>query len=93
MNEMSKTMNPNEWLEGHKKLLHPPFARMSTEDRLLRVVMMAYAKHHLDSQHIGYSELNDALYCEICNTIGDDLFVTWGEKIEQENNQPDIDDD
>lgn len=86
-------MSPTEWLEGHKKLLHPPFARMSQEERLLRAVMMAYAKHHLGSDHIGWNELSDVLHCEICNTIGDDAFVAWGEKMKAEANQPDIDDD
>lgn len=84
-------MNPNEWLEGHRKLLKPPFARMSQEERLLRAVMMAYAKHHLGSEHIGWDALGDVLMCEICNTIGDDAFVAWSEKISGEAGHVEMD--
>jgi hypothetical protein len=63
---------------------------MTQQDRLLRVAMMAYAKHHLESPHIGWEELGDALMCEITNTIGDDAFIAWGEKIKDESNQPDL---
>jgi hypothetical protein len=86
-------IRPAEWLKGHRTLLHPPFAEMNQQERLLRVVMMAYAKHHLGSDHIGWDELGEVLYCEICNTVGDDLFVAWSDKIKDEANQPDIDDD
>lgn len=80
-------------LQGHKPLLHPPFADMTQFERLLRCVLMTYAKHHLHSPHIGWDELGDALMCEICNTIGDDAFVAWGERMSAEINTPDIDDD
>lgn len=75
---------------GHKALLHPRFSAMSDQDRLLRVAMMAYAKFHMDSQHLLDSDVTDALYCEICNTIGDDAFIAWGEKIREEANTPDL---
>lgn len=85
-------MDAKKLLKGHKVLLHPPFSEMSQQDRLLRVALMAYAKHTLDSQHIGWEELGDALYNEICNTVGDDEFCKWGDKIKEENNQTDVED-
>lgn len=91
---LSTLMQTNKLLlKGHKPLLHPPFANMTQFDRLLRCVLMAYAKHQLDSSHIGWEELGDALMCEICNTIGDDAFVAWGERMRAEIDAPDIDDD
>lgn len=80
-------------LQGHKPLLRPPFADMTQFERLLRVVLAVYAKHHLGSSHIGWDELGDMCYNEICNTIGDDAFVVWGERMKEEIGQPDIDDD
>ena len=71
-------------LTGIEALKKPPFSEMTTEDRLLRVLLMAYAKHHLDSPDIGWVELSDAMLCEICNTIGDDAFVEWGQRITKE---------
>ena len=76
---------------GHAALLiNPKFRAMTQQDRLLRVAMMAYAKHHLESPHIGWDKLADSLQAEICNTIGDDAFIRWGEKIITQNNEPDL---
>lgn len=85
-------MKTQDILKGHKALLHPHFASMTQEQRLLRVALMAYAKHLLDSPHIGWEELGDALMCEICNIVGDDAFVEWGERMNAEINAPDVED-
>jgi imidazoleglycerol phosphate synthase glutamine amidotransferase subunit HisH len=71
-------------MKAHQELLHPNFKSMTTQNRLLRVLKMAYAKHHLETPHIGWDELSDAMMCEICNTIGDDEFVQWSESINDE---------
>lgn len=50
-------------------------------DRLLHAVLCAYAKHNLDCPDIGWNQLGEMLLNVICNEIGDDAFVAWGERI------------
>lgn len=54
-------------------------------DRLLHAVMCAYAKHVLGNEDIGWNQLGDILHCAICNEIGDDAYIQWGERIKEAN--------
>jgi len=47
--------------------------------RLLRVALLAYMKHHKGDDVIGWETLADELYMAICEAIGDDEFVKWNE--------------
>lgn len=51
-------------------------------DRLLHAVLCAYAKHQLDVDEIGWEELGNILHDAICNEIGDDGFIAWGDGID-----------
>lgn len=51
-------------------------------DRLLHAVLCAYAKHQLDCEEIGWDALGDILMNVICNEIGDDAFIAWGEMVQ-----------
>jgi hypothetical protein len=75
-----------ELLTGGVDILkHPPYGKMNTHDRLLRVAMMAYAKHTLDIVQIGWQELGEALGDELANTVGGDTFAEWVENISAED--------
>ncbi len=45
--------------------------------RLIRAVKVAYRKHHLRDDFIGWEELSDLLQDELCNAIGSDAFCDW----------------
>lgn len=40
-------------------------------------VRLAYRKHHLDDESIGWDELSDALKDTLCEVWGDKLFQVW----------------
>jgi hypothetical protein len=72
-------------LTGVAALTNPDYHALNEHagrnDRLLHAVLSAYAKHHLDCPDIGWNQLGDMLQSVICNEIGDDEFIKWGERI------------
>ena len=44
---------------------------------LLYAVKMAYRKHVLNDESIGWAELDDILKEALCNKLGDDGFLLW----------------
>ena len=44
---------------------------------LLEVVGIAYRKHHLGDDSIGWDELSENLLNALCNVLGDELFNKW----------------
>lgn len=72
-------------LSGIDALKRPNFHELnvfdSRNDRLLHAVLCAYAKHHLDSDEIGWDKLGEILHDAICNEIGDENYCAWAEKI------------
>jgi len=48
---------------------------------LLNACKLAYRKHWLDDDSIGWDELGDILCDAICNSIGDDAFQQWLEDL------------
>ncbi len=84
-------MNPTEThnpalLSGIDSLTKPDYHSLNVHagrnDRLLHSVLCAYAKHHLECSDIGWSQLGDILHSAICNEIGDDAFIQWGQRME-----------
>lgn len=77
-------------LSGTAFLKYPDFNKnnLNQFERLLRVALMAYLKHHCNNDDIGWTELSDALQCEICNTIGDDAFCEWTARIQPDCQAP-----
>ena len=59
---------------------------------LLNACKLAYRKHVLNDDSIGWEELGDRLLDAICNEIGDDEFCKWSDfernKILYSGNQP-----
>lgn len=49
--------------------------------RLLRVALLAYTKHHMGIDIVGWDKLGDELRASICEAVGDDAFMRWGEKL------------
>ena len=47
------------------------------DSQLLGAVKLAYRKHHLGDDSIGWSEVSDALYNALCSELGDDEFRKW----------------
>ena len=46
---------------------------------LLDACKMAYRKHHLGDDRIGWEEVSDALLHALCNEMGDKAFQKWVE--------------
>jgi len=44
---------------------------------LLSACKLAYRKHHLNDDSIGWDELSDCLLDALCNEMGDDGFQEW----------------
>jgi len=46
-------------------------------DYLLSIVKLAYRKHHLNDDSIGWNEFDDNLLEALCNTMGEDGYDKW----------------
>lgn len=44
---------------------------------LLEAVKLAYRKHHLGDDTIGWDELSEALHNALCNAMGDNAYLAW----------------
>ena len=44
---------------------------------LLTACQMAYKKHHLGDESIGWDELSSALLDALCNEMGDEGYQNW----------------
>lgn len=50
---------------------------------LLEAVKLAYRKHHLGDDTIGWDELSETLHNAICNAMGDRGYLEWMESLGQ----------
>lgn len=50
---------------------------MSAAPQLLEAAKLAYRKHHLGDDSIGWDELSEALQNALCEAMGDRAFVAW----------------
>lgn len=77
-----------ELLSGVAGLTKPNFHKLNMRagrnDRLLHAVLCAYAKHNLDCEDIGWSQLGDLLHNAICNEIGDEACIAWSDQMKDE---------
>lgn len=48
---------------------------------ILFALKMAYRKHVLDDDSIGWDELSDIIKEGLCNQMGDEKFILWVEDI------------
>ena len=44
---------------------------------LLSACKLAYRKHHLDDESVGWEELGNALLDALCNEMGTDEYILW----------------
>lgn len=54
--------------------------KLSNKARRLRAIELAYRKHNLADDAIGWDELGDTLCDELCNFYGADVFTKWLEQ-------------
>ena len=54
---------------------------------LLTACKMAYRKHHLGDDSIGWDELSNALEDAICNMLGAQSFILWKNNASQQGVQ------
>jgi hypothetical protein len=50
---------------------------------LLNAVQLAYRKHHLGDESIGWEELGEVLHDALCEAMGDDGYIDWLEQVEK----------
>jgi hypothetical protein len=50
---------------------------------LLEACKLAYRKHHLDDDRVGWVELSDALLDALCNDMGDEGFEMWLKRMKE----------
>ena len=51
---------------------------------LLHACQMAYRKHHLDDDSIGWDELSNVLHDALCNVMTDEGFIEWLESLKND---------
>lgn len=47
------------------------------DNELLKAVKLAYRKHHLGDESVGWDELSETLMNVLCETMGDEEFQVW----------------
>jgi hypothetical protein len=56
---------------------------VTPKDRVLRAIEMAYRKHSLADESIGWDELGDILCDELCNAYGADVYSNWVKQFDE----------
>lgn len=51
--------------------------REESRESMLEALKMAYRKHHMGDESIGWSELGDIMHDALCNEMGDDAYIEW----------------
>lgn len=60
-----------------KQMLEHVSPSAAAHEELVNAVMVAYCKHHMNDDSIGWSELSGILHNALCNALGDDGFQVW----------------
>jgi NTP pyrophosphatase (non-canonical NTP hydrolase) len=55
---------------------------------LLTACQLAYRKHHLGDESIGWEELGNALLDALCNEMGVDEYILWANRVKRDMKQP-----
>lgn len=58
--------------------------------RMLRTLLLAYAKHGPADDIIGWKALTDDMHSTICEVIGDDAYCKWMEKITEQGKNAEV---
>ncbi len=65
--------------------LNCPTCRL--KNMLIVAVQMAYRKHVLDDDRIGWDELSDRLQTVLCESLGDPAFQSWLATVRERDDQ------
>lgn len=58
--------------------------------RMLRTLLLAYAKHGPVDDIVGWKALADDMHSTICEAIGDDAYCKWMEKISEDGKDAEV---
>jgi len=53
------------------------------ETRMLKALQMAYRKHYLSDESIGWDELSDILLNALCDVMGDKGYQNWVKSVKE----------
>jgi hypothetical protein len=70
-----------KWEEIATRKIHNERELHQLNDKLLDAVKLAYRKHHLDDDSVGWDELSSILLDALCEALGDDGFIKWSASI------------
>ena len=76
---MPKGLVEEMWLSGGRTM-------GTKNNNIIEACKMAYRKHVLDDDSIGWDELGDYLLNALCNYMGDGTFQSWMDSL-MANNQ------
>ena len=51
------------------------------QTQMLEALKMAYRKHHVEDERIGWDELSDVLCDALCNAMGNREYIEWSRDI------------
>ena len=74
---------PSEFFQKKAKEAFQLGAAASSQ-QLLEAVKLAYRKHHLEDDSVGWDELTSALCDALCEAMGDAAFQAWQKTIDTE---------
>jgi len=57
---------------------------------ILSALQLAYRKHHLDDDNVGWEELSDALCHALCEAMGDEGFQRWSAEMDASRVPPPV---
>ena len=60
----------------------------SQRDAAVKVLKLAYRKHWLDDDSIGWEELGNALLDALCNEMGTDEYILWVKQTRAKMQEP-----
>ena len=76
----------DELLSGILPLCKPDYHKLNERDqRLLHACLCAYAKHTSwdCAADLGWEQVSEILHSAICETIGDDAYCQWADKMRE----------
>lgn len=83
----SKVLGQTSWIilpEGWVLMRTASARGQEVGDGVLEALKLAYRKHHLGDDSIGWSELSDTMLNALCEAMGDREYLAWSAQYGQE---------
>jgi hypothetical protein len=84
----AEAVGSSDLLAGIDALVKPDYHALNVNrgrnDRLLHAVLCCYAKHTLDSDQIGWEQLNDILHSALLEAIGQEELLRWESRLNED---------